>query len=90
MEIDEAFLQSPERQPQILELEEVLDRLALLDPNLAQIVEFRFYAGMTEEEISLVLGKGVRTVKRDWRKARTWLYKELNPAPYIPSASRDQ
>ncbi len=77
IEFDEGLLAAPERSPEILSLHEALDRLALLDERQAKIVEMRFFAGLTEEEIALVLGISARTVKRDWRLARAWLYQEL-------------
>ena len=53
-------------------------RLAEVDPRLVQIVECRFFAGMTEEETAASLGIGVRTVQRDWLRARGWLKAELS------------
>nr|NIS34061.1 RNA polymerase subunit sigma-70 [Actinomycetota bacterium]NIY11040.1 RNA polymerase subunit sigma-70 [Gemmatimonadota bacterium]NIT97219.1 RNA polymerase subunit sigma-70 [Actinomycetota bacterium]NIU20908.1 RNA polymerase subunit sigma-70 [Actinomycetota bacterium]NIU68856.1 RNA polymerase subunit sigma-70 [Actinomycetota bacterium] len=44
-----------------------------------QVVEYRFFAGMEEAEIAEVLGLSERTVRRDWVKARAWLYRELYP-----------
>jgi RNA polymerase sigma-70 factor, ECF subfamily len=76
--IDAAILPSPERAPEILALDEALDRLKTLDARQAKIVELRFFAGMTEEETGAALGVSARTVKRDWRIAKAWLYKELN------------
>lgn len=62
---------------ELLALDAALDRLDDKDPRLRQIVEFRFFAGMTEEEVAEVLDLSVRTVQRDWAKARAWLYREL-------------
>lgn len=64
---------------ELLALDAALDRLDTRDPRLRQIVEFRFFAGMTEEEVAEVLAVSVRTVQRDWAKARAWLYRELYP-----------
>jgi RNA polymerase sigma factor (TIGR02999 family) len=75
--VNEATLPAPQRSPEILALDEALTRLALLDERQAKIVELRFFAGMNEEEAGEVLGISARTVKRDWRIARAWLYKEL-------------
>jgi len=61
----------------ILAVDAALSRLADLDSRQARIVELRFFAGMTMEEISEVLRISIRTVKRDWRLARAWLYGEL-------------
>ncbi len=68
----------------LLALDQALDRLDELDPRLRRTVEFRFFAGMTEQEIAEVLGVTPRTVQRDWAKARAWLYKELYPEPGSP------
>lgn len=75
--LNEAILPSPERAPEILALDEALSRLGILDKRQAKIVELRFFAGMTEEETGDVLGISPRTVKRDWRVAKAWLFKEL-------------
>lgn len=76
--LNDAILPSPERAPEILALDEALDRLTALDGRQAKIVELRFFAGMKEEEIGDALGVSARTVKRDWRIARAWLFKELS------------
>ena len=57
----------------LIDVHEALDRLALLDPRLAQVVECRFFAGFSEEDTALALGISDRTVRRDWIKARAWL-----------------
>ena len=63
--------------PIVVDLDEALDRLAVFAPRQAQVVELRFFGGMEEPEISLMLGICERTVKRDWQKARAWLHGEL-------------
>jgi len=75
--LEEALLASPGRSPEIVALDDALNQLAELDERQARIVEMRFFGGMTEEETGDVLGISVRTVKRDWRVAKAWLYKEL-------------
>lgn len=75
--LNEAILPSPQKAPEVLALDEALSRLAALDERQAKIVELRFFAGMSEEETGEVLGISARTVKRDWRIAKAWLYKEL-------------
>jgi RNA polymerase sigma factor (TIGR02999 family) len=76
--LDEALVASPDKAPEILALDEALDRLARFDPRQCRIVELRFFSGMNEEETGRVLGISSRTVKRDWRAAKAWLYRELN------------
>jgi RNA polymerase sigma factor (TIGR02999 family) len=76
--LNEAILPSPERAPEILALDEALNKLASFDERQSKIVELRFFAGMSEDEAGNVLGISARTVKRDWRIAKAWLFKELN------------
>ena len=60
------------------QLDEALVRLATMNSRLSQVVECRYFAGLTEEETAEALGVNVRTVQRDWVKARSWLYLELS------------
>jgi RNA polymerase sigma factor (TIGR02999 family) len=76
--LNDALLPSPQRAPEILALDEALKRLEELDERQSKVVEFRFFAGMSEEEIGTALGISARTVKRDWRIAKAWLFKELH------------
>lgn len=62
---------------EIIALDDALDRLGALDERLRQVIEYRFFGGMSEPEIADVLGVTARTVQRDWLKARAWLYREL-------------
>jgi RNA polymerase sigma factor (TIGR02999 family) len=68
-----------ERAELFVALDEALVRLAALDARQAQVVEMRFFGGLTEEETAQALGIGLRTAKRDWAKARSWLYQSLYP-----------
>lgn len=61
----------------ILAVHRALDSLSFLEPRLVQVVECRFFVGMTEDEIAVALGTSVRTVQRDWKRARAWLHKAL-------------
>jgi RNA polymerase sigma factor (TIGR02999 family) len=58
----------------LLTLNDALDRLATVSERLAEVVELRFFGGMQHEEIAEATGRSVATVKRDWRRARAWLY----------------
>ena len=62
---------------QILLVSDAVERLASLSPRLARVVECRFFAGFSEVETADALGITDRTVRRDWLKARAWLYREL-------------
>lgn len=61
----------------VLQLEAALQRLEQVEPRLGQVVQYRFFAGLSEEEIATLLGVTDRTVRRDWRKARAFLHAEL-------------
>jgi len=65
----------------VVEINEALERLAALNPRLAQVVECRFFAGYGDEETAAALGLTDRTVRRDWVKARAWLRQQLGHAP---------
>jgi RNA polymerase sigma factor (TIGR02999 family) len=66
-----------ERGEMLLALDEALERLAALSRRMSQVVECRFFGGLTEDETAEALGVTSRTVQRDWAKARAWLYLEL-------------
>ena len=72
-------LAADERAEILVALDAALAHLASLDARQARVVECRFFGGLTEEETAEALGVGLRTVKRDWAKARSWLYQELYP-----------
>jgi RNA polymerase sigma factor (TIGR02999 family) len=63
----------------LVALDAALVRLADLDARQAKVVECRFFGGLTEDETAEALGVSARTVKRDWAKARSWLYADLYP-----------
>ena len=63
----------------LLARDSALEKLATMDEQLAQIVELRFFGGLTIEETAKVLGVSPRTVKYDWRMAKAWLKEDLNP-----------
>jgi RNA polymerase sigma factor (TIGR02999 family) len=61
----------------LMMLHEALQRLAIERPRLADVVECRFFGGYGEEDTARALGMSLRTVQRDWLKARAWLFREL-------------
>jgi RNA polymerase sigma factor (TIGR02999 family) len=75
--IESVDLPTDERAELLVALDEALERLRLLDARQARVVECRFFGGMTEEETADALDIAVRTVRRDWTKARSWLYQEI-------------
>lgn len=61
----------------LIALDEALTRLGAIDPRLASVVECRYFGGLTEDETAQALDITARTVRRDWAKAKEWLYAEL-------------
>ncbi|HVE56212.1 MAG TPA: sigma-70 family RNA polymerase sigma factor [Pyrinomonadaceae bacterium] len=76
--IDDLQIPVEQRADSILILNEILDRLAKLDEKQAQIVEMRFFGGMSNSEIAEALEISERTVGREWQSAKLWLFRELN------------
>jgi RNA polymerase sigma factor (TIGR02999 family) len=79
LSLDEREISVDDQPEMLLQLDEALDRLAAAEPRLARVVECRFFGGLTEEEIAEVLAVTVRTVQRDWAKARMLLRRALEP-----------
>lgn len=75
--LDETALVAEERAEELLALDEALEKLAEFDRRRCEIVEMRYFGGMTVEEIADVLKVHPNTVMRDWRAAKAWLYAEL-------------
>lgn len=78
--LDEAWQQADDGQPDelILQLHDGLSRFAEFAPDLAQLVELLFFVGLTQKEIAELRDVSESTVRRDWRKARAWLYRDLS------------
>ena len=70
-------VKSVDDQADVVAIDEALTRLAALSPRQSRIVELRYFAGLTEEEVAETLEISTRTVRRDWNLARAWLYREL-------------
>lgn len=77
--LDDIAAPDPLSPVDVLALDDALRRLAELDPRQAQVVEMRFFGGMTLDEIGSLLGVAERTVKREWQKARAFLYHAMQP-----------
>lgn len=75
--LDESLIAVEEHAEELLALDEALDRLERTAPRLREVVECRFFAGLSVEETSEVLARSPATVKRDWTAARAWLNREL-------------
>ena len=75
--LDEAATVGTERTAELAALDDALAQLASFDPRKSQVVEMRYFGGLTVEETAAVLHVSPETVARDWRLARTWLLREL-------------
>ena len=78
-------LAGPQVPTEIIALDEALQRLAVLDQRKVQVVEMKFFAGLTTEEIAEVLKVSPKTVKRDWTFAQSWLLRELSHSQQVPT-----
>ena len=78
VDLDSAIVGFAEPAETVLAVDRALEQLASFNPRLARLVECRFFAGMSEEEIAAALGTSLRTVQRDWMRARAWLQRALD------------
>ena len=76
--LDEAALVTETRSEELLALDEALERLAAQDPRKGQIVELRYFGGLTAEETAEFLKVSLRTVEREWNMAKAWLHRALS------------
>lgn len=72
---------SPNDDPDLLALDEALNELARVDERKAQVVEMRFFGGLTEKETAVALNVSPETARRDWRLAKSWLLRRLSQKP---------
>jgi RNA polymerase sigma factor (TIGR02999 family) len=80
LSLDESLVFSEERASELIALDDALTALAKVDERKSRIVEMRYFGGLSVEETADVLQISVATVDREWRRARAWLYSELNQA----------
>lgn len=76
--LDDGLQLSVARDPDVLALDDALERLAELDPRQAQIVEMRFFGGLTVAEVAEVLGISKRSVEAEWTMIKAWIRRELS------------
>lgn len=77
LSLNEALIATHGQTQELIDLDEALQRFSLLDERKCQVVELRYFGGLSIEETAEVLGISPATVKRDWEVARTWLLHEL-------------
>ena len=76
--LDEMLIGTKARGIEVEALDQALTALAKIDPRKSRVVELRFFGGLSVEETAEVLEISDETVTRDWRVAKTWLFRELN------------
>jgi RNA polymerase sigma factor (TIGR02999 family) len=76
--LDEVAVLSPARAGELIALDDALKSLAVIDVRRSQVVELRFFGGLSNEEIAEVLKISPNTVTRDWNVAKAWLYREMS------------
>ncbi len=76
--LDEALVISDERAAELVALDDAMKELASLDPRRCQVVELRYFGGLSVEETAEVLKISPDTVMREWKRAKAWLYSELD------------
>jgi RNA polymerase sigma factor (TIGR02999 family) len=77
LELDEVLDAGLPRRLDLVMLDDALQNLAQIDPRQSQVVELRFFGGLTTEETAEVLDVSPRTIKREWRRAKAWLHREI-------------
>jgi RNA polymerase sigma-70 factor (ECF subfamily) len=77
VELTESAALVQEQAEQVVDLNEALERLTQLDQRASQVVELKYFGGMSYDEIAEVLGISAITIRRDWEFAKAWLHKEL-------------
>jgi RNA polymerase sigma-70 factor (ECF subfamily) len=78
--LDEDVAAEPQRDLNLLALDDALTRLEQLDPEKSRMVELRFFSGLSVEETAEVMGVSPRTIDRQWQTAKAWLHREIGKA----------
>ena len=83
--LDDVEIECPASQIDLLALSEALDKLACEAPEKAEVVQLRFFVGLSHEEVAAILGISTITAKRHWRYARVWLHRQMGDEDGLPS-----
>ena len=83
LSVEEAAMTSRVKDVDVVALDDALNALAKIDARQSRVVELRFFAGLSLEEISAALEVGPATVQRDWMAARAWLYREISRESHL-------
>jgi RNA polymerase sigma factor (TIGR02999 family) len=83
--LDEAIAAVEPKDCDLLLLDQALSDLSACDPRLAQVVELRYFGGLSEQEVAVVLSLSRATVTREWQTARAWLFRRLTTGDKAPA-----
>jgi RNA polymerase sigma-70 factor (ECF subfamily) len=75
--LDEGLVLAPQRDVNLLAIDEALTKLEAIDPDKSRMVELRFFSGLSVEESAEVMGVSPRTIDRQWQIAKAWLHREI-------------
>ncbi|HEX8076825.1 MAG TPA: sigma-70 family RNA polymerase sigma factor [Chthoniobacterales bacterium] len=81
--LDEAVAVAPQRDVNLLAVDEALTKLETIDPEKSRMVELRFFSGLSVEETAEVMGLSTRTIDRKWQTAKAWLHREIAAAEAV-------
>ncbi|MBC7771354.1 MAG: sigma-70 family RNA polymerase sigma factor [Pyrinomonadaceae bacterium] len=87
IELDDAAAVTPDRDIDLVALDEAMTRLEQFDPRKSKLVELRFFGGMSIEEVAEVLQIAPATAKRDWAFAKAWLLREVTKGDFGPESN---
>jgi RNA polymerase sigma factor (TIGR02999 family) len=90
VEMEDNLAISPERLDEVLFLDTAMEKLKEKSSRQAQVVELKYFGGLSVEQIAATLGVAPRSVKRDWSLARMFLYRELNPGAPLPEGDGEE
>jgi RNA polymerase sigma factor (TIGR02999 family) len=90
VEMEDNLAISPERLDEVLFLDRAMEKLKEKSPRQAQVVELKYFGGLSVEQIAAALDVAPRSVKRDWSLARMFLYRELNPGAALPEGDGEE
>lgn len=90
VEMEDNLAISPERLDEVIFLDTAMEKLKEKSPRQAQVVELKYFGGLSVEQIAATLGVAPRSVKRDWSLARMFLYRELNPGAGLPEEDGEE
>ena len=79
IQVDEVDIQAPAKEEALVLMNEALEEFQAIEPDKAEIVRLRYFAGFTEPEIADILNISERTVRRHWRYAKAWLFDRVHP-----------